>query len=104
MADNQKKYDIEVIKIKKKPTGEIDRFGRKVWATVGKPKTDTINTTFADLKVDKYRDAQNNGNVFVDYRNRISVRQRKVISSVTTLNPDGTKIVEYFKKVRKPVK
>lgn len=102
MAKSNKKntYKIECVTVRKQSTGELDRFGRKVWCNVGEPQVKTLNTTFKDLKVDSFNASKNRKNIHAEYVDRFSVKKTRVLRSVTTVNKDGTKTVQYFRKAR----
>ncbi len=98
-------YRIQVTAVTKRPTGQKDKYGRKKWETVNtKTHTEGKKVTFKDMKMSMFEAAKKNKNVYVDYGDRLSIRKTRVINSVTTKNPDGTKTVQYFKKVKEPKK
>ena len=96
-----KNYAIEVTTVKKKPTGELDKYGRKVWEKVGNKSTKVIDSDFRALKQDCYKKSKDRNNVYVDYGDRLSIRKTRVVNSVTTTNKDGSKTIQYFRRVRK---
>ena len=90
MPKKEKNYPIRLTTYKKCPTGEVDRFGRKVYSSCGEPVTKTINSNFRDLKVREYKKAKNDPSYFANFKTDYVVTPKTRLVSTTKVFSDGT--------------
>lgn len=96
-----KTYTINSVTYKKTPTNDFDQYGRRKWNTEKKGTKPIANTSWKDLKtttINKAKQSKASGknNYFVNLEDKYTVNRRKVLRSVTRINPDGSRDVTYF--------
>lgn len=104
MPKNNQKYDIQVTRYLKRPTGRKNQYGNSEYETVGSPSVKVLkNTNFTNLKKNLYEQSKKSNNVYVSY-GKPTYRITKVrprVKSVTVRYANGDKQVSYYKAVGK---